>query len=57
MKIQKLQSKYTFYRLGSFVFLSEEHVDGLVHGCSNSSALQMEFLQTYPKPSMCVAMV
>ena len=29
------------------------HVDGLVQDCCNSSALAVELLQSYAKPSMC----
>ena len=31
------------------------NIDGLVQGCSNSSALAMELLQSCTKPSICVS--
>ena len=35
------------------VLISCVYVDGLVQDCSNSSALAMELLQSYTKPSIC----
>ena len=35
----------------------QDHFDGLVQGCSNSSALAMELLQSCTKPSICISMV
>ena len=31
----------------------DHYIDGLVHGCSNSSVLAMELLQSCTKPSIC----
>ena len=36
---------------------SHEHFDGLVHDCSNSSALAMELLQSCTEPSICTVLV
>ena len=35
--------------------ITDQQVDGLVQDCSNSSALAVELLQSYTKPSMCNA--
>ena len=34
-------------------YQSIHHIDGLVQDCSNSSALAMELLQSFTKPSIC----
>ena len=36
----------------NMVFILELHIDGLVQDCNNSSALAMELLQSYTKPSI-----
>ena len=38
----------------SEILAIKEHVDGLVQDCSNSSALAMELLQSFTKPSTSV---
>ena len=45
---------YSVWLLVVTIMMSEheEHIDGLVQDCSNSSALAMELLQSRTKPSM-----
>ena len=38
--------------LGRCISMNPLYIDGLLHNCSNSSALAIELLQSYTKPSM-----
>ena len=43
----------TKYRSGLGLETTILYIDGLVHGCSNHSALAMQLLQSCAKPSIC----
>ena len=48
----KLENKILYCQLMKLGY-SLRHIDGLVQGCSNSSALAMELPQSCTKPSIC----